>query len=64
MFKHFSTKPKPDQLTFENQTLAKSIRPIQPTARQANCANVQQPEGIEISNRFDALQTDESEFVF
>ena len=65
MFKHFSTKPKPDQLTFEKQTLAKSIQPLQPGGSKTSSEIQKQTDGISTSNRFDSLQPDvEAEFVF
>ena len=64
MYKHFSTKPKPDKITFEYQT-AKGIRPIHPAGRKSTSANENQ-DAIPTSNRFSPLQTDviESEFEF
>ena len=64
MYKHFSTKPKPDQLTFDNQTTQKGIRPLHPAGRRSSPTQ-DKPTPIEISNRFGPLQTDvESDFIF
>ena len=52
MYKHYSTKPESDHMTFENQTTDKGINNIQPARR---IANQKKPEEIEISNRFDPL---------
>ena len=67
MFKHFSTKPNPEQMTFEKQTIAKGIQPIHPSGSKASSPEKQQPEEISTSKRFDVLQTQtalEAEFVF
>ena len=64
LYKHFSTKPKPDKITFKNQT-AKGIRPIHRAGRKSTSVNENQ-DPIPTSNRFSPLQTDvlESEFEF
>ena len=49
-------------MTFENQTTVKGIRNIQPAGR---VEDQKKPEEIEISNRFESLQTNVSdEFEF
>ena len=55
LYKHFSTKRKPDKITFENQT-AKGIRPIHPAGRKSTSANENQ-DPIPTSNRFSPLQS-------
>ena len=62
MFKHFSTKPKPGQLSFENQTVRKNIQPV---GSITGSGQQQKPEEIPVSNRFESLQTDvEDQFIF
>ena len=64
MYKHFSTKPKPDQMTFDKQTTQKGIRPLHPAGSRSPPTQ-DEITPIVISNRFGPLQTDEqSEFVF
>ena len=46
MYKHFSTKPKPEKLTFDNQTSQKGTRPLQPAGNKSPNSKQDKQEGI------------------